>query len=43
MKYNESGAFIVSETKNGDRIVSCEGRLCCEKQTEMKRKFDNME
>ena len=27
MKYNESGAFILSETKNGERIVSCGGRI----------------
>lgn len=27
MKYTESGAFIVSETKNGERIVSCGGRI----------------
>jgi len=27
MKYKESGAFIVSETKNGERIVSCGGRI----------------
>lgn len=27
MKQNESGAFIVSETKNGERIVSCGGRI----------------
>lgn len=27
MKKNESGAFILSETKNGQRIVSCGGRI----------------
>lgn len=27
MKYKESGAFILSETKNGERIVSCGGRI----------------
>ena len=27
MKYNETGAFILSETKNGERIVSCGGRI----------------
>lgn len=27
MKINESGAFILSETKNGERIVSCGGRI----------------
>ena len=27
MKQNESGAFILSETKNGERIVSCGGRI----------------
>lgn len=27
MKYSDSGAFIVSETKNGERIVSCGGRI----------------
>ena len=27
MKYNESGAFILSETKQGERIVSCGGRI----------------
>lgn len=27
MKKNESGAFILSETKNGERIVSCGGRI----------------
>lgn len=27
MKYNETGAFIVSETKDGARIVSCGGRI----------------
>lgn len=27
MKYNESGAFILSETKDGARIVSCGGRI----------------
>lgn len=27
MKYNESGAFILSETKNGERITSCGGRI----------------
>ncbi len=27
MKFNESGAFILSETKNGERIVSCGGRI----------------
>ncbi len=27
MKNNESGAFILSETKNGERIVSCGGRI----------------
>ncbi len=27
MKYNESGAFILSETKNGERIASCGGRI----------------
>ena len=27
MKLNESGAFILSETKNGERIVSCGGRI----------------
>ena len=27
MKFNESGAFILSETKDGARIVSCGGRI----------------
>ena len=27
MKINESGAFILSETKSGERIVSCGGRI----------------
>lgn len=27
MKNNECGAFILSETKNGERIVSCGGRI----------------
>ena len=27
MKQNESGALILSETKNGERIVSCGGRI----------------
>ena len=27
MKQNEFGAFILSETKNGERIVSCGGRI----------------
>ena len=27
MKFNETGAFILSETKNGERIVSCGGRI----------------
>lgn len=27
MKKNESGAFILSETRNGERIVSCGGRI----------------
>ncbi len=27
MKQNESGAFILSQTKNGERIVSCGGRI----------------
>ena len=27
MKQNESGAFILSETKQGERIVSCGGRI----------------
>lgn len=27
MKQNETGAFILSETKNGERIVSCGGRI----------------
>lgn len=27
MKYNESGAFILSETKQGERIASCGGRI----------------
>lgn len=27
MKINESGAFILSETKDGERIVSCGGRI----------------
>lgn len=27
MKYNETGAFILSETRNGERIVSCGGRI----------------
>lgn len=27
MKYVESGAFILSETKNGERIASCGGRI----------------
>ncbi len=27
MKQNETGAFILSETKNGQRIVSCGGRI----------------
>ncbi len=27
MKINESGAFILSETKNGERITSCGGRI----------------
>lgn len=27
MKMNETGAFILSETKNGERIVSCGGRI----------------
>ena len=27
MKYIESGAFILSETKSGERIVSCGGRI----------------
>lgn len=27
MKYNESGAFILTETKQGERIVSCGGRI----------------
>ena len=27
MKNTESGAFILSETKNGERIVSCGGRI----------------
>lgn len=27
MKQNESGAFILSETKDGNRIVSCGGRI----------------
>ncbi len=27
MKYNETGAFILSETKDGARIVSCGGRI----------------
>ena len=27
MKYNETGAFIMSETKDGARIVSCGGRI----------------
>ncbi len=27
MKNNETGAFILSETKNGERIVSCGGRI----------------
>ncbi len=27
MKFNETGAFIMSETKNGERIVSCGGRI----------------
>ena len=27
MKNNEFGAFILSETKNGERIVSCGGRI----------------
>lgn len=27
MKYNETGALILSETKNGERIVSCGGRI----------------
>ena len=27
MKKNESGAFILSETKNGERITSCGGRI----------------
>ncbi len=27
MKINESGAFILSETKNGEKIVSCGGRI----------------
>ena len=27
MKYNETGAFILSETKQGERIVSCGGRI----------------
>ena len=27
MKQNESGAFILSETKNGERIASCGGRI----------------
>ena len=27
MKFNETGAFILSETKQGERIVSCGGRI----------------
>ena len=27
MKSKETGAFILSETKNGERIVSCGGRI----------------
>lgn len=45
MKKNESGVLILSETKNGERIVSCGGRISTKPGTaiELYRKATNKE
>ena len=45
MKQNETGAFILSETKNGERIVSCGGRISTKPGTaiELYKKATNKE